>query len=197
MVVCMHFLTSDSTRSLSLAGGPALGRRHEAGWWRRGLRLAFAIAVVIGSAGCLATKPATESLSLTNPACSGTMSGSACLTLEFTVSDSVRKSAGTRCKGFLHWGLYAGGDVGLTGPGGNASLQGGTVPSVDLSEAGASYGLTRADVKPGSYQVLGYITQTLNAMGAVSGDPVTFPSAAFAVPQDVNTHVSVVFDYVR
>ena len=59
------------------------------------------------------------------------------------------------------------------------------------------YGLTRADVKPGSYQVLGYITQTLNAMGAVSGDPVTFPSAAFAVPQDVNTHVSVVFDYVR
>lgn len=155
------------------------------------------VAVALLSAGCPEKAPATTILPFNDPACASTKSGNACLTLEFTVSDSVQQSAGARCKRALHWGLYRGGDVGLLGPGSNHSVQGGTISSVDLSVNGASSALTLPDIDARSYQALAFISQSEDASAAVPGDPVTFPSDPFDVPANEHTQASVVFDDVR
>jgi hypothetical protein len=137
--------------------------------------------------GCVA--PATKRLPLDTPACVGTQPGNACLTLLFAVSDPVRQQAGERCSGFVHWGLYAGGDVGTLGPGNNPPLLGNSSYQVDLAAPGATGSLTLPNVTARSYQALGFISQQGPGHPSVAGDPVTLPSGTFDVP--VNTHIQV------
>lgn len=153
-------------------------------------------AATLTAVSCLATAPREDLLTINDPECTGTRSGAACLSLLFVIADSTRQNDSARCNGFLHWGLYNGGDVGLLGPN-DPSVQGGTVRNVNLSRVGASYALTIPDIEARTYQALAFLSQSASASSAVSGDPVTFPAGAFDVPANQHTQVTVILDWVR
>lgn len=146
---------------------------------------------------CVHEAPATSQLQFDVPQCAGTASGHACITLSFSVSDSVREHTKRPLKGTLHWAFYKAGDVGLLGPGDNHSVYGGEVPNVDLT-SDTPIEITVPDVDARAYQALAYLDVMLRNTGdASSGDPVTFPGDAFNIARDVHTRVAIVFDFIR
>jgi hypothetical protein len=155
-------------------------------------RVLPAVALVI-----VCSSPATKVLPFHDPECAGTQPGNACLTLLFTVSDSVRQQAGDRCSGYAHWALYAGGDVGPLGPGDNPPLLGNSDHQVSLTAPGATDSLTLTNIEARSYQALGFISQQGPGHPSVPGDPVTLPSGSFDVPKNTHIQVTVVFDVVH
>lgn len=145
--------------------------------------------------GC--TVPLTRVLPPDDPACAGTQPGNACLTLLFSVTNTVRQQAGDRCAGYVHWGLWAGGDVGSFGPGDSPPLLGNSSFQVDLVPPESTGSLTVPNVAARSYQVLGFIAQQGPGHPSEPGDPVTLPTGAFDVPKNQHIGVTVLFDVVH
>lgn len=132
--------------------------------------------------------------------CAGTASGRACLVLHVFVDDGIRDEVEPgRLAGTLHWGVYAGGDVGLFGPrdGVVEKYGGDTEVAVDLSAPGSFYDVVVPDVPAVDYQVLGFLGPADTAGEAVSGDPVTFPSDPFPTIPDRRNSVDIALNYVR
>lgn len=122
--------------------------------------------------------------------------GKACLSLEFSLEESIREDAGGRMTGDLHWAVYRGGDVGLFGPGDHDSLYAGEIHGVDLAGSGSVYEIHLENVDAKDYQVLAFLDRDGDGESS-GGDPVTFPSDAFGVRADLRTRVTVLLDYVR
>lgn len=128
--------------------------------------------------------------------CGAIEEGRACLSLEFSLEDSIREDAGGPMQGDLHWAVYRGGDVGLFGPGDHDSLYDGKIEAVDLAAADAIYEIHLKNVDAKDYQVLAFLDRDGDGESS-GGDPVTFPSEAFGVRAGLRTRVTVLLDYVR
>ncbi len=169
------------------------------------LRGTIAIWLLVMLAGCGLLGPSgsnsTRASDLGDPDCAGTHAGRACLTIHFGVHRGIRDSAPGDLKGYLEWGLYRGGDVGLLGPGDNVKVLGtperpAELPYVDFSVPGSEYVVTFADVEARDYQIVGYLDDD-DSGKPDTGDPVTFPRDPFDVPADVHTDVDALLDYIR
>jgi len=166
---------------------------------RSGLRAGSRTMMALGFAafaGCMGPAPTAAEGAL-GEGCEGTSEGQACLVMRFALDDELRADAGERARGPLHWALFRGGDVGLFGPGdAEAVREGVTEAPVDLATPGAAWTLSLPGLAPGEYQVLAFLDHDGDGDDS-DGDPVTFPSDAFAVRPDRRTALDVRLDYVR
>lgn len=165
--------------------------------WRYAI-LWSALWLLVGAAmilsGCMEPGNDTTLAGLNDPACAKTREGSACLTLRFRATDSVKRK--TSLAGSLEWSIYHDGDVDILGPGDHQSVAGGEIQGVSLAGDASPVELTLPNVAPGAYQALAFLDEDGNGESN-SGEAVTLPRNGFDVPADEHVVVEVTLNWVR